>query len=437
MKKLIKSRFVIPMKGKVIEDAGVLVDGQKIEGVYSCPPPDGIEYDELIDLGNSILIPGFVNAHTHSAMVLFRGLADDLPLMEWLQNHIWPMENRFVDETFIRIGVELALVEMIRSGTVAFADMYFYQEVAAEVIRKAGLRAVLGEAVIDFPTPRFKTPDDALKFTREFIQSFKDDELITPTVAPHAPYSCSKELLHKSKALADEFGGLPVLIHVAETQDNVNDIMSRYGKRPVEYLDSIGFLDSNIVAAHMVWLSEKEIEIFVEKRGGMVHNPSSNLKLASGIAPVHRYIKSGMRVSLGTDGAASNNDLDMVNEMHIASMIQKVKEMDPTAMPAWDAFHIATQGGADVIGLGDKIGTIEAGKFADMVAFNIDVPHLTPLFNPISHLVYAAKSSDIHFVMVNGRILMENKELKTIDEERAIARANELAEKIKRSDSGN
>ncbi len=429
MKKLIKSRFIVPKKGTIIEEGGVLVEDAHIKGIYECPPPEGLEYDELIDLGNSILTPGFVNAHTHSAMVLFRGLADDLPLMEWLLQHIWPMEKTFVNEEFIRVGVELALVEMIRSGTVAFADMYFYQEVAAEVTKKAGLRAVLGEAIIDFPTPQFDNPDDTLKFTREFIGQYKDDELIYPTIAPHAPYSCSENLLRKTKELADEYE-VPVLIHVAETQDEVNQLLDRYGKTPVRFLADIDFLDKNVVCAHVVWLDDEEIRIMVERGAGGTHQPSSNLKLASGIAPIHRYLKAGMKVALGTDGAASNNDLDMVNEMHIAALLQKVKEMDPTALPAWDAFHIATQGGAEVIGLGDRIGTLEEGKYADMIAFNLDAPHLTPIYNPISHLVYAAKSTDIHFVMVGGKVIMEDGVIKTIDEERAIARAREFSQKI-------
>jgi len=426
---IIRAKYVIAKKFELIEDGAVVVDGKWIRAVGKADELTKKFDGQILDLGNSMLMPGFVNAHTHAAMVLMRGLADDLPLMEWLQNHIWPLEREFVNEEFIQIGVELALAEMIRSGTTSFADMYFYQDIAARVIKKAGLRAVLGEAIIDFPTPRFDKPQDMLSFAREFIQECIGDELIHPSVAPHAPYSCSRELLEKTKALADEFG-TSILIHVAETKEEVEQLLERYGKTPVRYLNDIGFLNERVICAHSVWLDDEEIEIMVERKAGAVHQPSSNLKLASGIARVDRYIKAGMRVGLGTDGAASNNDLDMVAEMHIAALLQKVKEMDPTALPAWDAFHMATQGGADVIGLGDKIGTLEPGKYADMIAFDLDAPHLTPIYNPISHLVYAAKSSDIHFVMVGGKVLMEDKELKTIDEERAMARAREFSAKF-------
>lgn len=429
---VVTSSFIITMreKGEVIEDGAMAIKDGEIIWIGKRREGEKFDFNRLIDGGYSVMTPGFINTHTHAAMVGFRGLADDLPLMKWLKEYIWPSEGKFVSREFIRDVLPLAIIEMLASGITTYADMYFFQDEAAKIAREMGIRAVLGEGLIDFETPSFKTPREALDFTQNFIKEWKGEEMIIPAVAPHAPYSCSKKLLLSSIELSNKYD-VPCLIHIAETEDEVNEIRKRYGKTPVKYLEEIGFLSRNVVAAHSVWLDEDEIEIYKRYEVGVSHNPTSNLKLASGIAPVPEFLKKEIKIGIGTDGAASNNNLDFIEEIHITALIHKVKAMDPTVVSVWDVLYIATLGGAHVLGLQNKIGSLEPGKKADFVIFDLKKPHLTPMFNPASHLVYTAKSSDIKYVVVNGKIKMDKGDFPQFPVDEIMRRISEFSKKIK------
>ncbi len=429
---IVKGSFVVTVdrRHNIYKDHAVVVDQGIIVDILPIKDADRI-YMATHTVGgdNRLVLPGFINTHTHAAMVGFRGLADDLPLMKWLKKYIWPREAKFVSPEFIRETLPVALAEMIASGITTYADMYFFQDVAAEIVHEVGIRAVLGEGLADFPTPSFKTPKDGLAFTKSFIEAHRDDPLVIPALAPHAPYTCSAELLQKSCEMAREYD-VPYLIHVAETKDEVKEVVKKTGLTPIRYLDDIGVLWEKTVAAHMVWLDDGEIDIVKKRRVGVSHNPTSNLKLASGIAPVPQYLKKKIKVGLGTDGAASNNDLDFTDEMHLAALIHKVNRGDPTVVSAEEVVEMATIGGARVLGLSKITGSIEKGKSADLIVINLDKPHLTPIFDPYSHVVYAMKSSDIEATIVRGRILMERGEFRTIDIEKAKAELRELGKRL-------
>lgn len=412
-----------------LENISIIIKSKKIKDLIPTEDLDK-KYHYEDQIRADIIIPGFVNAHTHAAMVAFRGLADDLPLMVWLKEHIWPREKKYVNREFVELSLPLALAEMIKTGTTTYADMYFFQETAAPIVKKAGLRAVLGEGLISGSTPSFANPIDALSFTREFTQEFKSDPQIIPAVAPHAPYSCDRELLIKSMKIALEHD-IPYLIHVSETEEEVKDIVNRFGKRPVQYLNAIGVLNEKVAAAHCVWLNEEEIDLMHEKNAGVVHNPESNLKLASGIAPVSNYLKKGINVGLGTDGAASNNDLDMLGELRTSALIQKVLMRDPVSMNAHDALHMATLGSARVLGLEKVTGSITPGKSADLVLFTPHEPHSHPLYNPYSFLAYAASSCDISHVISQGRLLYAYGRFLTLDYEKAARDIEKLASRLR------
>ncbi|HDM89765.1 MAG TPA: amidohydrolase [candidate division WOR-3 bacterium] len=430
---IVEGDYVLPIdkKGTVLRDASVVIRDGKIEDILPVGKAKALySAREKVGGSNYLVMPGFVNTHTHAAMVAFRGLADDLPLMKWLRKYIWPRESRFVTADFIRKSLPLALAEMIASGITTFADMYFFQDVAAEIVRETGLRAVLGEGLADFPTPSFKKPEDGLRFSREFIESHRDDPLIIPALAPHAPYSCSPDLLKKSCELSKEYD-VPYLIHVAETADEVEELRSRKGLSPVKYLEELGVLWNRTVAAHMVWLEEDEFKIVKKRKIGVSHNPTSNLKLASGIAPVPKYLRLGVKIGLGTDGAASNNDLDFTDEMHLTALIHKVHRGDPTVVKAAEVVYMATLGGAEVLGIADETGSLEKGKSADIILIDLDRPHLLPLYDPFSHLVYALKSSDITHTIVRGKILYEKGSFRTLDVEKASFDMKELQGKLR------
>lgn len=396
-------------------------------------------YDEMIKkykpeaiIGGEgkILMPGFINTHTHSPMVYFRGLADDLPLKEWLEKYIWPAEAKWLSYEFVRDATELACLEMLRAGVIAFNDMYFFSDATAEIAKQLGIRAVIGLGILDFPTPAGNGPDEYLKKAEEFIIKWKDDEYIKPAVAPHAIYTCSKETLLKAKALASKYM-VPLHIHLSETEWEVKESLKNFNKRPVEYLNSIGFLDSSVISAHAVWLNDREIELMAEKKVSVAHCIESNLKLASGIAPVPLMIKKGVKVTFGTDGAASNNDLDVLSEVSTAAKVHKAVTGDPTVLDAKTALLMATRWSAEATGMGRLTGSLEKGKRADLIICALDKPHLTPLYDIYSHIVYAMKSSDVETVMINGRIVVNQRELKTGDEKEILKKAKAWAMKIK------
>lgn len=428
---IVRAGTVLTMAGSNIENGAVAIrDGAIVE----VGPGDAIDARyraaQRIDAPASAVMPGLVNAHTHVPMTLFRGIADDRALMDWLQNFIFPAEAKNVDEEFVRWGTRLAAAEMIRSGTTTFADMYYFEAALAEETRAAGLRAVLGETLIDFPAPDNKTWDDAIRYARAFATRFKGDPLITPALAPHAPFTVSKEHLQQVRRLATELG-VPILIHVSETEDEVRQIEEKQGMRPVEYLDAIGFLGDDVLAAHTVHLSLAEIRILASRRVGSAHNPESNMMLASGIAPVKDLLEEGVDVGLGTDGpAGSNNDLDMISEMASAARLQKVHREDPRALTARQALEMATIRGARALGLASRIGSLEAGKRADLIVIDLSGAGTQPVYSAESAIVYATSGEMVTDTIVDGRILMRDRKLLTVDENAAVAKAREYRDRV-------
>ena len=386
---------------------------------------------EQINASGSVVIPGLINTHTHAPMVMYRGLADDLPLQDWLTKYIFPAEAKTVSREMVRVGTQLAAVEMIQSGTTAYADMYYFEEEIARATKAAGLRGVLGQTLIDFPVADAKTFDEGLARAEAFIKEFAADDLIVPAVAPHAPYTVSGEHLKAARALATKYS-VPYIIHLAETKTEVSDMQKAHGgMTPVAYLDSLGALGPRTLAAHVVWATPEDIAILKARQVAVSHNPESNMKLASGVAPVPALLAAGVTVGLGTDGAASNNDLDMFEAMRMAAFLHKVQSTDPQVIPAATALEMATINGAKALGLETKIGSLEAGKKADVVVVSMSSARQTPLYDPISHLVYATRGDDVRTVVVNGKVLMRDRRLTTLNEAAVIAAARKLAESVR------
>jgi 5-methylthioadenosine/S-adenosylhomocysteine deaminase len=430
---IIKSDHILTMNNSldVVEDGAVAVLDGKIVAVGTeeriCK-----QYapGRIIDGKNTVAFPGLVNGHTHSPMVYFRGLEDDLPLKVWLEEHIWPAENRWLSPEFVSDAAELACIEMLRSGVTAFSDMYFYGDAIAQSVRRMGIRAVIGAGILDFPGKTGGSADEYLRNAEVFINDWRHDDLVTPAVAPHAPYTCSPDTIKKSKTLAGKYN-VPMHLHLSETQWEVNEVLGRYGKTPIALLGSIGVLDQNVIAAHCVWPTDEEIEILASTQVGVVHCIESNLKLASGIAPVARMLKAGVKITFGTDGAASNNDLNILSEMSTAAKVHKSVSGDPTAVNARQAMLMATRWGAEVLGLGEITGSLEEGKAADIVLADLNKPHLVPLYDIYSHIVYSMNSADISTVMVSGRVLMDGRKLTIADEPEIIRKAVAWGKKIR------
>jgi 5-methylthioadenosine/S-adenosylhomocysteine deaminase len=418
---------------RVLSPGSVAIDGPRIVAVDR---PDVIAERyagrEQIDLTGHIVLPGLINAHTHAPMVLYRGLADDLALMEWLEQYIFPAEAQTVSPAFVRTGTALAAVEMIRSGTTLFADMYYFEEEIAEVTRQAGLRGVLGQTIIQFPVADAPTPADGLARAEAFIQKFKDDPLIVPSVAPHALYTNDDATLLAARDLAVRYG-VPLQIHLAETEDEVRVTQERHRARPVGYLDRIGFWAPVTLAAHGVWVNAAEAKVLADRGVGVSHNPESNMKLASGTAPVPEYLRLGTRLGLGTDGAASNNNLDMFEAMRQAALLHKLQSRDPRVVSAREALTLATIGGARAVGMEDRIGSIAAGKLADVIAVRTDQARHVPMYDPVSHLVYATGGDDVVLTIVNGRILFKDGVVRTLDEGRVISDARAAADAVRQA----
>jgi 5-methylthioadenosine/S-adenosylhomocysteine deaminase len=417
----------------VIEDGAVAVAGGRVVAVGKrADVLRGYAAREVIDARGHAVIPGLVNGHTHIPMTLFRGIADDLDLNEWLTKFIFPAEARNVTEEFVRAGTQLGLAEMIRGGTTTYCDMYYFEDAIAEETERAGVRGLLGETVIDFPVPDNKTWPAAMAYVARFVARWKGNRLITPAVAPHAPYTVSEAHLREVRAFSDRTGA-PVVTHVAETRKEVEDVTRDHGGRPVEYLARIGFLSPRTVAAHTVHLTEDEIGLLKQHGVGSVHNPQSNMKLASGVAPVPQMLRAGVALGLGTDGAASNNDLDMWEEMDTAAKLHKLATNDPKVVTAEEALALATIGGARALHMDSEIGSIEAGKRADLVIVDLDGLHQTPRYNVYSHLVYTTKASDVRTVVIEGRVVMRDRRLLTLNEPLIKQRARAIRERISRS----
>jgi 5-methylthioadenosine/S-adenosylhomocysteine deaminase len=421
---------------RVIQDAGIAVAGGRIVAVGSSADITRMyTAPERVDAGGKLIIPGLINGHTHIPMTLFRGLADDLDLQDWLTKYIFPAEAKNVTEEFVRAGTRLGLAEMIRGGTTTYCDMYYFEDAIADETAKAGVRGVLGETVIDFPVADNKTNAEAMAYVEKFVKKWQGNDLIVPAVAPHAPYTVSEEHLKAIRAFSDRTGA-PIVTHISETKREVDDSLKAKGVSPVDYLERIGFLGDRVIAAHMVWPSEGEIGILKRAGVGVVHNPQSNMKLASGVAPVPKMLTAGVRVGLGTDGAASNNDLSMWEEMDTAAKLHKLISGDPKVMSAEQAFELATISGARALHLEKEIGSIEKGKRADLVLVDRDALNQIPLYNVYSDLVYATKASDVQTVIINGKIVMRDRRLLTLDEVAIKAGARVFRERVIKSLGG-
>ena len=420
---------------RVIEDGVIAVNGDTIDFVGTsaelrAQSMKGLAAKQTIDAKGGLIIPGLINGHTHIPMVLLRGLVDDVVLDDWLRKYIFPAEAKNVTEDFVRWGSRLALAEMIRGGTTTFADMYYFEDAEAEETKAAGLRGFLGETWIDFPAPDNKSEAQMAAYTEKFLQKWQGDPLIHASVAPHSIYTCSEKTLKDSAALARKYHA-PILIHVAEMRKEYVDSLAQHGTTPVQYLERIEFLGPDVLAAHCIWVDYTDMKILAERQVGCVHNPSSNMMLASGVAPVVDERAAGMRVGLGTDGpAGSNNDLDMMEEMDLASKLQKTYRVDPRALGAKGALEMATIEGARALHMEKEIGSLETGKKADFVVLNLNVPNAVPMYDVYSQIVYALKASEVETVVVAGKTLLKDGKLLTVDENAAMAKAKEYAKKV-------
>jgi 5-methylthioadenosine/S-adenosylhomocysteine deaminase len=429
---IIRGGTVVTMdhERRVIENGAVAVQGGRVVAVGSLAEIDR-QYAarEVINAGSKVVIPGLINGHTHVPMTLFRGLADDLDLQEWLTKYIFPAEAKNVTEDFVRVGARLGLAEMIRSGTTTYCDMYYFEDAIADETFKAGMRGVLGETVIDFPVADNKTNAEAMAYAERFVKKWQGNALIVPAIAPHAPYTVSEDHLKAIRAFSDRTGA-PIVTHISETKREVDDSIKAKGASPIDYLNRIGFLNNRVIAAHVVWPTEEELTLLKKLGVGIVHNPQSNMKLASGVAPVPEMLKQDLPVGLGTDGAASNNDLNLWEEMDTAAKLHKLISRDPKVLTAAEAFEMATIRGARALHLEKEIGSIEKGKRADLVIVDLDDLNQTPYYNIYSDLVYAAKAGDVRTVIIEGRIVMRDRRLLTLSEETIKADARRYRERI-------
>ena len=420
---VIKGEFVITSPfNEPIRNGAVVIDGSRI--VDTGPwidIKDKYKDADVVERHSGLIAPGLINCHTHAPMVLLRGMADDLPLKTWLEDHIFPAEAKLTKE-IVESATLLACAEMIRSGTTTFVDMYFFERQMAQVVDKVGMRAYLGEGIFDFPSPAFENAKRVMEETKGLVDLYKDHPLIHFTVDPHTPYTCSSDILVESAQFA-RANGLPIVIHLSETKWEFDETLSLHSKTPVQYLEELGLLGQDLLAVHCVWLEDKDIELLAKNNVSVVHCPESNLKLASGVCPVAKLLEAGVNVALGTDGAASNNNLDMLSEMDVAAKLPKGTLLDPTVVNAQQVLYMATESGGKALGTKD-LGRLQPGFQADLIVIDLDRPHLRPCYNPVSQMVYAATSGDVSDVMVAGRFIMERGKLITIDEKR-------LLEKIK------
>jgi 5-methylthioadenosine/S-adenosylhomocysteine deaminase len=384
---------------------------------------------KVIDANGGIVMPGLINAHTHAAMTCFRGIADDMDVLNWLNNYIFPAETRNVNPELAYWGSLLACAEMIKSGTTTFCDMYIFEDETACAAKEAGMRCLIGEVLFDFPSANSKTPEEGLAYTRRLIRKWADDPLVNIVVEPHALYTCSQSLLQQAKDLAREHD-LPLAMHLLESKEEINLLDEKLGMKATHYLRDMGLLAPSFIAFHGVYLDDEDMTIFADYGCKVVHNPGSNMKLASGIAPAAEMIRRGIPVALGTDGAASNNNLDMFQELDSAAKLGKLACLDPTAMSAETVLRMATCRGATVLGMEDRTGSLKPGMQADLILIDSNKPHLTPMYHANSHLVYAANGSDVDTVLIHGKIVMEKRRLTTINEERIMAEVRRIAGRI-------
>ncbi len=433
---VIRAKHVITMDAqhRVIDQGAVAIRGTSIVGVGT---QDEIarrfEARNTLDKPDAVLLPGLIDTHTHAPMSLFRAIADDMRLQDWLTNFIFPAEKKNVSPEFVRWGTRLACLEMVLAGITTYTDMYYFEDVEAETARDAGVRGVLGETVIGFPSPDHKTWKETVAATEHYIQRFRGDDLITPAVAPHAIYTTPDEALVASRNLAVRYGA-PLLIHLSETKTERDDALAKRKMTPTQILDTLGVLDGRVVAAHSIWEDDNDLEILKRHGTGVAHCPSSNMKLASGIAPVTKMLSMGLNVGLGNDGFAGSNDTaDLIAEMSLASKLQKVTVMDPRVLPAQQVLEMATIGGARVLGLDKEIGSLEEGKRADLITISLRKPNAVPVYNLYSQIVYASKAADVEDVFINGRQIVTARHVLTLNQDEIYRKAMEYGQQISSS----
>ncbi|UCF57573.1 MAG: amidohydrolase [Deltaproteobacteria bacterium] len=427
---LIKNGTILTMdaQNSVIKNGVLGINGDTISYIGT-DDKKKFQTKKIVDAKGGLILPGLINGHTHAAMSLFRGLADDLPLMEWLNNYIFPAESR-MDADFVFTGTLLACAEMIMSGTTTFCDMYLFEEEVARAAKQAGVRSLVGEVLYDFDSPNYGPIENGLRYTESLINKWQGDPLVSIAVEPHSLFTCSPDLLTATNDLASKYN-VPLIIHLAESASEVDEVKKRYGKGPVEHLKAVGILGPHLIADHCVHLEEKDIKILAENGVKAIHNPESNMKLASGIAPVPDMLANHLTVGLGTDGCASNNNLDLFAEMDMAAKLHKINTMDTTVMDALTVMRMATVEGAKALGMGEITGSLEEGKKADVIILDTRKPHLTPMYNPVSHLVYAARGNDVSHSIINGRLVMEDRKLLTIDLYKIMEKAREKSRDVK------
>ncbi|MCU0571638.1 MAG: amidohydrolase [Syntrophobacteraceae bacterium] len=429
---LIVNGHVLTLNGRDdrFPDGAVAVQGAEIVAVGDTASIEArFHARKTLVARGCVVMPGLVNGHTHAAMTLFRGLADDLPLMDWLHRHIFPAERKLTEEWVYR-GTLLACAEMILSGTTTFCDMYLFEHMVARAAAEAGMRALVGEVLYDFPSPHYGPIENGLRFTESLIREWAGDPLVHVAVEPHAIYTCSPDLLRRCDEIARRFD-VPLIIHVSENEAEVRQVQELYGCRPVEHLERLGMLGPHLIADHCVALDDRDMELLAARSAQVIHNPESNMKLASGVAPVPKLLERGVNVALGTDGCASNNDLDLFGEMDTCAKLHKVMMLDPTVLPARSVLRMATRNGAGALGFGGKVGELTPGMWADIIVVDFGRPHLTPLYEPVSHLVYAARGADVRHSIIHGRLVMEDRKLLTLDVEEVMDHARAIARVVR------
>jgi 5-methylthioadenosine/S-adenosylhomocysteine deaminase len=419
---------------RVIANGEIAVIGDSIDAVGKAPLyPKGVIAKQQVDARGKLIVPGFINGHTHVPMTLFRGLHDDVTLDDWLRKYIFPAEAKNVTEEFVRWGTRLGLAEQIRSGVTTFADMYYFEDAVAEETKAAGLRGVLGETFIDFPAPDNKSEAEMLAYTAKFLKRWESDAQIHAAVAPHSIYTCSQKTLQDAAALARQYKA-PILIHTAEMKKELDDSLQQNGATPVQYLARIGLLGPDVVSAHCIFVDEADRKILAERRVGCVHNPSSNMMIASGVSPVPEMRAAGIAVGLGTDGpAGSNNDLDLMEEIDLAAKLAKISKMNPLALNAKSVVEMATIEGAKALHLDKEVGSLETGKKADFVLIALDAPNAVPMYDVYSQIAYSLKASDVETVIAGGKFILRDHKVLTVDERAAVAKAREYKSKIEAS----
>ena len=430
---LISNALIVTVDSQltIIEKGYLAIKDDQIVAISEMEKNIPFQANEVIDATGMLIAPGLINTHVHTGNTIYRGFADDMYLQKWLQDYIFPLEAKFCNEDTVYLSAQLSIIEMIRSGTTTFSDMYYFEHQVAKAVDEIGIRAQIAETLLDFPSPSAKTAADGLNYTEELLKNWNKHPRIKVGVAPHAPYTCNGNTIKEAKKLANKYDAL-FHLHLSETQLEVENCLKEHNYTPTQYLEKLGVWDKNSFAIHCVHLTEKDKEILVNKKMGISHNPQSNMKLASGTAPIKDLLDKGALVAIGTDGTASNNNLNMFEEMDMAAKLQKLAMNDPTVLDAKTVLQMGTSKGAQLLHWDHEIGSLEAGKKADLIMINLNEPQLVPLFNPYSHMIYAMNGSEVDTVIIDGKIVMRNRKITTIDEGEVLEKVNSLAKRIEK-----